>query len=116
MVMVAIMDMVTDMFTATVVMDTVTAPYMSRWLSCIALRSCLHSHVCSHRRPQQCGFSHHRLIRYVGEYILADIIGEGSFGQVRQAIHQSGKIVAIKEIKMKRVKKPKALEMVTHLE
>jgi len=49
----------------------------------------------------------------VGDYMLCEVIGEGSYGEVRQAISQkTAKRVAIKEINMARVKKAKSLEMV----
>merc|ERR1711934_736726 len=39
------------------------------------------------------------------QYFLGDVLGEGSYGKVREGIHTSLKQVAIKKINMNRVKK-----------
>lgn len=52
--------------------------------------------------------------RQVGDYMLLEVIGEGSFSEVRQAIHQKKlKRCAVKEINMHKVKRAKnAMTMV----
>lgn len=51
--------------------------------------------------------------RAVNQYLLGDVIGEGQFGKVREAMNsKTAKRVAIKKLSMERVKKARAIGMV----
>lgn len=51
---------------------------------------------------------------HVGDYVLGGVIGEGSYGKVRDAMQRNGLRVAIKKLSMGRVKRAKAMQMVRH--
>eukprot|EP00656_Telonema_subtile_P044418 TRINITY_DN5067_c0_g1_i1.p1 TRINITY_DN5067_c0_g1~~TRINITY_DN5067_c0_g1_i1.p1 ORF type:complete len:510 (+),score=65.97 TRINITY_DN5067_c0_g1_i1:152-1681(+) len=54
--------------------------------------------------------SHHP--QMVGEYVLGVVIGEGSYGEVRDAMQKNGLRVAVKQLSTARVKRAKATDMV----